>query len=149
MKQKVRGIGVGTISLIMIFSVLCLTIFAMLTLSTANAEKILSDRTSSFVKGYYEADSEATKIKAGIFESYLNGTLPDSVRGTDIEYEVGTDGFLASFTLDVNEVQRFVVKLSIKGMAIDVLEWRIDSAGDWEYEDSLNVFDPGLLEIFL
>jgi len=149
MKQRSRGVGVGTISLIMIFSVLCLTIFAMLTLSTANAEKALSDRTSSFVEGYYEADSAATKIKAVILESYSAGLLPDSVNGVEIEYEKLNDSTYVSYVCDVNSVQDLIVMLKLDDAGGTVLEWRTGNSNTWEFNDSLTLLDPDLLDLFL
>jgi len=147
MKQKVRGIGVGTISLIMIFSVLCLTIFAMLTLSTSNAEKALADRTSSFVKGYYEADSKATKIRAQIYESYTQGVFPASIDGVDITYEHSGDITVAGYYCKVNDVQDLRVKLRLEQTGSYVLEWKTAYSEDWAYDDSLSVWDPDIFEL--
>ena len=149
MKQKIRGVGVGTISLIMIFSVLCLTIFAMLTLSTANAERVLSERTSSFVKGYYEADSEATTIRAALIESYSTGVLPDIVAGVEIVYERVNGGVEASFVCEVNNVQHLIVKLFLGTAGDSVLEWRTGNSGGWMFDDSLTLFDQDALEIIM
>jgi len=142
MKQKTRGIGVGTISLIMIFSVLCLTIFAVLTLSTSNAEKALADRTSSFVSDYYEADSNATRISARIIEAARIGQFPDLIDGVSISYESEDEITVASYYSRINDVQDLFVKLGLDESRAVVLEWRTVFSGDWETDDSLNVFDP-------
>ena len=142
MKQKMPGVGVGTISLIMIFSVLCLTVFAMLTLSTSNAEKILADKTSSFVKGYYEADSQATKIKAQILEAYPDGLLPSFAEGVDIAYEQGDGGAaVASYSCVVNDVQNLLVELRLENDKAEVLKWKTGYADDWESNDDMTVWD--------
>ena len=141
MKQKTRGIGVGTISLVMIFAVLCLTVFAMLTLSSSNAEKILADRSSAFVKSYYEADSFATKIRAAIFDSYKRGVFPESLDSIEIDYELSGDVIIASYTCEVNEVQELLVRLKLEGGIDTVLEWKVGYSQNWEFDDSITVWD--------
>ena len=141
MKERTRGIGVGTISLVMIFAVLCLTVFAMLTLSTANAEKILADRTSLFVKGYYEADSRATEIRAAILESYSRGLFPESIYDVYIAYEPSDAGTLVFYTCGISEVQELVVTLKLEENKDTVLEWRAGYSQDWAADDSVNVWD--------
>jgi hypothetical protein len=159
MKQKVRGVGVGTVSLVMIFAVLCLTVFAMLTLSTSNAEKALADRTAAFVTGYYEADTLATKIKAEIIKSYRDGTLygaaslPDEpydiigfevtiAPGVQLSYEFEENGTIfASYSCEVNEVQDLSVRLSLAGGSYTVLEWKTVYSQDWEIDDGITVWD--------
>lgn len=150
MKNRTRGIGVGTISLIMIFSVLCLTIFAMLTLSTANAEKALADRSSAFVRGYYEADSAATKIRAQILESYKNGLTPHHIDGVEIEFiESPGDDTYVSYECVVNDVQNLLVALKLDDTGDTVLTWRITYSSDWAFDDSLTLLDPDMLDLFL
>ena len=47
---------VGGSSLVVMFAVLCLTVFALLGLSTVRADQHLSDTTAASVKKYYEAE---------------------------------------------------------------------------------------------
>ena len=51
-----RGRVSGAVSLIMIFCVLCLSVFAVLTLSTAVGEKKLTDLTAERAQDWYAAD---------------------------------------------------------------------------------------------
>jgi len=145
MKERTRGVGVGTISLVMIFAVLCLTVFAMLTLSTANTERILSDRTSSFVKSYYEADSRATAVRAAILESFKRGVYPESLDGVDIKYEQKGGDTFASYSCEINDVQELIVKLKLSSNIDTVLEWRAGYSQDWAFDDSVDVWDGTLL----
>ena len=141
MKQKTRSVGVGTISLIMIFAVLCLTVFAMLTLSTSNAEKALADRSSGFVKSYYEADLQATEIRAAILGSYAGGSFPESIDGIWITYDHTGDVTYAAYSCEVNEVQELLVRLKLEKNKDSVLEWKTVYSQPWEFDDSLNVWD--------
>lgn len=66
MKKQVRisPPAIGGSSLLVIFAVLCLTVFALLSLSTVQAEKQLSDTAADAVTAYYKADLEAERIFA-------------------------------------------------------------------------------------
>ena len=56
--------AIGGSSLLVIFSVLCLTIFSLLSFSTALAEKRTADASAQAVTNYYEADLAAERIFA-------------------------------------------------------------------------------------
>ena len=56
----------GAVSLVMIFCVLCLVIFSVLTLSTAEREYKLSEKTVRNAEEYYRADYKATVIVAAL-----------------------------------------------------------------------------------
>ena len=74
---------VGASSLLVIFSVLCFTAFAMLTLSTVKADERLADASCESVKAYYKADCEAEEIlaKLRLGMSFRKGiVMPIAVR---------------------------------------------------------------------
>ena len=73
---------VGPSSLIVIFAVLCLSVFSILTLSTAKAQERLSTVSAESIKNYYKADSEAELILSKI----RNGQTPPEVNVTDNVY---------------------------------------------------------------
>ena len=79
-KQQVPVIG-GS-SLLVIFAVLCLTVFALLGFSTVQADKRLSDISAEAVSDYYAADCQAEEI----FALLRSGQIPD---------DVSTDGNVA------------------------------------------------------
>ena len=66
--------GVGTVNaggaiVIIIFVVLCLTIFGLLSFTTSFADKKLADRNLQSVSQYYKADSQAEELLAKIFDA--------------------------------------------------------------------------------
>ena len=71
--------GIGTVNaggaiIIIIFVVLCLTIFGLLSFTTSFADKKLADKNLRSVEQYYQADSEAEKKLATIYEEVNNKT---------------------------------------------------------------------------
>ena len=63
-EQRFSAPAVGGSSLLVIFAVLCLTVFALLSLSTVLAQKRMADTSVQAVCDYYEADLQAEKIFA-------------------------------------------------------------------------------------
>ena len=55
-KRRFLPAAVGGSSLLVIFAVLCLTVFALLALSTVQADGRLSQKTAQAVAEYYDAD---------------------------------------------------------------------------------------------
>lgn len=100
--------AVGVVSLLVIFSVLCLTVFAMLAISTVQTDKILSAKAAEAVTGYYRADCEAEK------------TLAQLRSGEKPEYVVETDG-IYSYTHTISETQTLVVEVMVEGENYDIL----------------------------
>ena len=76
------GTVTGAVSLVMIFVVLCMTVFAVLTLSTAVGESRLAQATAAHVQDYYEADARATAIAAQVAAA---PTAPE-IDGIPVEY---------------------------------------------------------------
>ena len=62
MKKKFNLTSVGGSSILTIFGVLMLIVFALLSLSTARADWNLADRTWQAKEAYYKADREAEEI---------------------------------------------------------------------------------------
>ena len=71
-KKRFSPPVVGGSSLLVIFAVLCLTVFALLSLSTVRADVRLSEASAQAVSGYYQADCQAEAILARL----RSGELP-------------------------------------------------------------------------
>ncbi|MCI8400561.1 MAG: hypothetical protein HFI38_00415 [Lachnospiraceae bacterium] len=68
-KQKFSFFNIGTSSLVLIFLVLCLVTFSVLSLVTARADYSMSSRTADRLKQYYQTSSRAEQILAVIDDS--------------------------------------------------------------------------------
>jgi hypothetical protein len=56
-----KGMGIGSASLVLIFAVLCLTVFALISLSAAQNDKALADANAALVKAYYETEDPSCR----------------------------------------------------------------------------------------
>ena len=106
---------VGGTSLLVIFAILCLTVFALLTLSTAKAEQNLSIISANAVSAYYQADSEAEIIFARI-------------RSGDIPENVTVESNIYSYSCPISSSLFLSVKLHFSEGEWTVLSWQTVSS---------------------
>jgi hypothetical protein len=138
-----QGMGTGSALLILIFAVLCLTIFALISLSSAGNDKALADANAELVMLYYEADALAETILAEIIAS-LPGTAAGEIRGVPVtmafdEYKLAD---VISYRVPVNEYKSLHVEAVFGIDGVEVLCWAMRDARDWKEEDEpLNVWD--------
>jgi hypothetical protein len=132
------GIGVGGVSIIMVFAVLCLTIFAVLSLVTARSEQALAERHAGAVTDYYAADSLAAEVYDALSPS---GETPESVLGVTVSQPSANS---LSYTVPIDASRELCVLLLREGEALRILEWREAAAGEWEPDTRIRVWEgPG------
>lgn len=131
MSRREAPPAVGGSSLLVIFAVLCLTIFALLGLSTVQADGRLAETSMAAARGYYEADTQAELILSKLRQ----GIVPEGVTEKDGKY---------SYRCEISEVQSLVVEVQITGSEYQILRWQPVSTAEWEEDDSLNVWNGSL-----
>lgn len=119
---------VGGSSLLVIFAVLCLTVFALLGLSTVQAGGRLSRATAQAVSEYYEADRRAEEI----FARLRAGEQPAGVAHSDGVY---------SYVCPISQTRQLCVELARDESGWHVLRWQSESVAPWEADDSLDLWD--------
>lgn len=128
-KERKGGLPpVGGSSLLVIFAVLCLTVFALLALSTVEAGGRLSEKAISSVEEYYAADTRAEEIVAEL----RSGKSVDGVTVQDGVY---------SYTVPIREGQSLTVRLRLAGNQETILQWKTVSESDWTPNEDLPVWD--------
>lgn len=119
---------VGGSALLVIFAVLCLTTFAMMSLATVQADRRLTEAAADAVGAYYSADTRAEEILARI-------------RGGEIPAGVAVSGQIYTYSTKISGTQKLRVKIRIEGEAYAVLEWEAVSTVKWKPDDTLRVWD--------
>ncbi len=138
-KRRFSPPAVGGSSLLVIFAVLCLTIFALLSLSTVQADSRLGDASAKAVSGYYAADTQAESILARL----RSGDIPDGVKITDGE------PLIASYACTISETQTLSVRVAFYGGLGDnykIISWQSVSTADWQPEDGITVWNGETLD---
>jgi hypothetical protein len=127
-REKFSPPVVGGSSLLVIFAVLCLTVFALLGLSTVQADGRLSDSSVQAVTDYYNGDVQAERILAQL----RSGQVPDGVV---------RNGSVYSYTCPVSEAQQLRVEVRLDGTSYTILKWQLVSIADWKPDESIDLWD--------
>ena len=130
--RKSGGVS-GAVSLVMIFCVLCLSVFSVLTWTAADRESKLSEMTAQNAAEYYRADYKATVIAAALKSG---SPIPE-----DLDVDITWEGDTASFLLPVGDSLSLDVAVSIHGGKCEILRWRTVYTGSWEPDGYLNLWD--------
>ena len=127
--------AVGGVSLLVVFAVLCLTVFALLSLTTVRADVRLADASAQAVSDYYAAVCQAQEILARL----RAGETPDGVtwsspmEGGETEY---------SYTVSISNTQELQVEVLVwPDGRWSVQRWQAAAAGGWEIDEGLEVWD--------
>lgn len=153
------GVSIGGVTVLVIFTVLCLTIFSVLSLASAQADKRLSDKNLEQAARYYEADGKAEEwlreVDAALRQASDANGNPDTApwqtaenllrekelpggsfdRETKrLDYAVPVSGALSL---------RVALRLSFADgrFSYEIAEWRVYSTIDYAIDDSITLWD--------
>ena len=136
MKRRVGGnLNIGTSSLLLIFIVLSLVSFAVLSLSSALTDKRLTESNLNRTTMYYEACNTAEQKLRALDEQYLadyasTGAIPQDI---------------PEMTFPINDTQELYVKVLAHepdetGTMIEVVKWKVENITVPQIDDSINLF---------
>ena len=133
------GTGVGSASIVLIFAVLCLTIFTIITYMVSNNEKALIDAKAELITGYYKADAQAEQILQDLLEA---DTTPAKLHGVDINTKFNENLGVETtyFYCSISDIKSLYVNLVIRDDSFDILSWRMYDMDEWVFDDTMNVW---------
>ena len=126
--KKLSLPAVGASSLLVRFAVLCLTVFALLSISTVRADGRLGDQVQTAVEGYYHADCQAEEILARL----RCGELPAGVTVEDGIY---------TYACPISDTQVLAVQVTLQDDSYQILRWQALSTVRWEADDRIPVWN--------
>ncbi|MDO4485006.1 MAG: hypothetical protein Q4C46_00265 [Bacillota bacterium] len=156
-------VNIGLSSLLVVFLVLCLTTFALLSLSSAKSDLALSQKLADHRNSYYTASSSAESVLSQLDmlmeESYRNpaGSYIDSVRKgldkiTDADVSLDTEsapsGSLAviSYLIPLDKTQALDVRLLVTDPSVsesyyNIEKWQVITTTDRKFDQSLDLMN--------
>ena len=122
---------VGMATIVTIFSVLCLTVFSMLTLLSAHSEKQLAEVSAEAIRNYYAAETAVcdrlTALKNG-------GSDPNAA----VFEQNGVPCYLLTEPIDHARLLVCVARAEAGGIAI--LAITVENAAEWTPQTHINVW---------
>ena len=142
-RKKYSGVGVGSTSIIMIFVVLCLTAFSILSFSSSDVGNKMANKTKEQTVHFYEAESKATltlqKIDEVLYSAVKNHT-DNKAMITSLSNIYGvkvfnqTDFLTVSYNVPITDTRYLAVELKVPldlsqgGKRFEITKW--SSASD-------------------
>ena len=125
-----KGIpGHGAVSIVLVFTVLCLTLFAVITYSQSRSDKALADAAARMVLGYYEADLTAERVLA---ELRLNVPESGLINGINVSVTNIDDKVKVQYSIPVTEDKQLHVEAVISPSSdYEILVWKMSDASAW------------------
>ena len=138
-RERFSPPAVGGISLLVVFAVLCLTVFALLALTTVQADTRLADASAKAVTDYYAADCQAQEIWARL----RRGEVPE---GVESQY---LDSIIYRYAVPISDTQELQVEIEMNAevelsgqeRAYRVLRWQAAPSVAWESDEFLDIWD--------
>ena len=142
--ERSPGFNVGSASIIMVFAILCLTIFSVLSLITTNSDLRLSRRAAKSIEDYYKAEYEAETRVLAINNILKNGEAPASLpvlqEGVSVE-EMPGGSVKISFLQAVDEKKDLRVSLERTADGkLSVTGWKLMSNDNWNPDTGMDVW---------
>ena len=126
-------LGIGAASIVLVLAMVCLAVFAALTLSSAKGDHTLSKKNLERTSAFYQASNAANEQVGRSFTKS---------KGISYNKKEKTIAFQESIT----DTQQLSVKLQIyypekkNDLCYEVIKWKKEAVGAWKKDDSLPVY---------
>lgn len=144
MARQQGAVRIGPISILVLITILCLSVMAVLTLVTADAEETITNRQVESTTAFYANETEAEEFLAQLDNALAqarssNGSVASALDTLSLPdgatYEQGI--LTASFVQDSG--RRLDIELSIPSVAgYEIVAWR--SSTEWNEDDPDKIF---------
>ncbi|MBQ4346983.1 MAG: hypothetical protein IJC39_00865 [Firmicutes bacterium] len=140
--------NIGSVSLVVIFVTLCLSVFSVLAFSSARAEKALAERSAEAIREYYAAELILAEKAGALEEAAFFGANEEELillaEEMGFSAEKTAEGLLIEGDSAVDESRKICAKLLIvPGESFRIIRWQEVFAEEWTPDDDLNVWDGG------
>ena len=139
MNNRFHLSGIGAVSLMMVIAILLLTIFAILTLMTANNSYELTQNLAQSVNNYYKADKEATNILATIIQTAPTANnIPQSINGIAI---FSSESNIIKYNCPIDDRQTLNVMIALNDKNHKIVLWQTEYIADWIIDNRIEVWN--------
>lgn len=139
-KKSALGMNVGSASIVMIFAVLCLTVFSTLSLVTAHHEQNLAQKSAQAVQQYYQADWRCETRYQEILQQLQEGVRPEEL--CDAVVTPWQAGYRIRYAEPIDDQQQLEVCLYYDpGKKIIIEQWNAVANTEWEYSENIAVWN--------
>lgn len=139
-----RKAGIGSSSLILVFIVLCLVTFGMLSIGNAKREDALSEKNAQAVQAYYRADSQGEAFVAEVAGALCDADSKDqALEAVGDYYHADTDMLCAEIPMEHGQALRVELKPDWEAGTYQVTAWNVYEREAYEIDQSVKVWTGG------
>ncbi|MCI8659004.1 MAG: hypothetical protein HFG54_01980 [Lachnospiraceae bacterium] len=146
-----RRANIGSSSLILIFIVLCLATFGLLSLGNAKGDELLSVRNAAAVKAYYQADGQGEEFVHMVDQALQKaGQAGDdlAVKKQVLEtvgdyYQEASGRFLTDIPMEAGQALRVELDVDWKERSLKVASWKVYIQEEYAIDQSVRVWSKG------
>ena len=124
-KTSYPPVNMGISLMLVVFIVICMIIFSILSLSTALKDYNYSKENAENTKEYYEACNRGERELALIYTN-----LSDYADGEELEYLI---------TMNDDKALQIITKFYPSNNTYEIKTWKVITTTDWEGDDSIPV----------
>ena len=143
-KKQSSFSSIGITSLVLIFVMLCLLTFSVLSLVTARADLRLSQKIAERTSAYYDAENRANDILLSVISVFYQ-KLRERLDGQNGILFTGADSLEYEVLLDKEQLLSVSLEISYEtyddGSHYRILAWNTVSTHEWESDGSLPLLD--------
>ena len=162
MKKKNLPItNIGTVTLLMVFIILCMITLAALSLSSSSRDAEMGEKSAHRITEYYTASNKAEELLAAIDNAFAHAygnasndeeyyrMIREELSSADVNANLTEDTLSVDFQVDINDSQalsvlidvlpRHQVKETDAASFYNILSWQVIRTGTWEGDDSLQL----------
>lgn len=141
-------VNIGLSSLILIFIVLCLSTFGLLSLSSARGDLELAERGAQAAKEFYEADSKGQQWLAGsdrMLQQMAGRSLEEKLEALAAKpgngYDEQTGLIFTEIPMERGESLHIDLELKEGDKRYEIWSWYVYDSGEYEIDDTVKVWD--------
>lgn len=149
--QEVNSkMNIGSSSLILIFIVLCLATFGLLSLSSAKSDWNLAEKNANSVKNYYDADKKGEEFVKMVDEVLVqlqskgleeDAYLAEAKRELSEYYREDTGFLTVEVPMDFDQALHIELSVTSDRDSRYLIEsWKVINTVDYEIDDSMPVW---------
>ena len=139
--------ALGGASLLVIFAVLALTIFALLSLATVRADGRLSEASAQSVRDYYAADGKAQAVLAWLRTGEGEPDVPETFTiSTSISEYGDRSETVHAYTIPISDTLELQVEVRVDGAEdYEILRWQAVPSQAWEPDVGIELWDMEMM----
>ncbi len=144
-KRHKKTAGIGGALILIIFNVLTITVFSVLTLVSSQNELSMVNRSVEAATTYYNAEKEAavkfSKIKTALSNVTDNEEIVKITSEIGANANIMIDGVEISFKISIDENRSLLTVVNINDNNFEISSQKIVSENEFIIDDFIDVWD--------